>query len=112
MTELLHTKLEKAKAEHAAKLKVAGAFTSIPKGAPSPTALQMGAIYFRGVSAEPERATRWVRMAHRVLGDQEDPHMGFQLQQCGFLDTLILAFESEQRTDPGPDCGNLYIAGQ
>ena len=38
--------------------------------------------------------------------------MGFQLQQCGFLDTLILAFESEQRTDPGPDCGNLYIAGQ
>jgi hypothetical protein len=51
-------------------------------------------------------------MAHRVLGDVDDPHMGFQLQQCGFLDTLLIAFESEPRTDPGTDPGAFYIAGQ
>jgi len=51
-------------------------------------------------------------MATRMLGDIDDPHMGFQLQQCGFLDTLLTAFESEPRTNPGTDPGSLYIAGQ
>jgi hypothetical protein len=51
-------------------------------------------------------------MAHKMLGDGSDPHMDFQLQQCGFLDTLLIAFESEARTNPGTDPGALYIAGQ
>lgn len=83
-----------------------------PPGAPSATAVAFGAIYFRGVAGEPTRPSRWVHMANRVLGDEDDPHMGFQLQQCGFLDSLLMAFESEQRTNPGNDPGPLYIFGQ
>ena len=84
----------------------------VPKGPPSAVAELFGTIFFRGAQAEPGRFKRWVEMAHRLLGDEDDPHMAFQLQQSGVLDTALLAFESETRTDPGPDPGNLYIAGQ
>ncbi len=81
-------------------------------GPPSRVASMFGLLYFQGVAAEPGRPARWGEMAHKVLGDVDDPHIGFQLQQCGFLDALLLAFESEQRTNPGTDPGDLYIAGQ
>lgn len=83
-----------------------------PPGPPSRTATMFGALYFQGVAGEPARPARWVEMANKVLGDVDDPHIGFQLQQCGFLDTLLISFESEPRTDPGTDPGALYIVGQ
>ena len=83
-----------------------------PPGPPSRVATMFGLLYFQGVAAEPSRPARWGEMANKVLGDVDDPHIGFQLQQCGFLDALLLAFESEQRTNPGTDPGDLYIAGQ
>lgn len=104
-------KVDKANAILDAKRAAAGP-EALPKGAPSVTAERFGTIYFSGALAEPGRAKRWLEMAHRLLGDEEDPHMAFQLQECGFLDTLLVAFESEKRTDPGNDPGDLYIAGQ
>lgn len=83
-----------------------------PPGLPSRVATVFGALYFQGVSGEPARPARWGEMANKVLGDVVDPHIGFQLQQCGFLDALLIAFESEPRTNPGTDPGDLYIAGQ
>jgi hypothetical protein len=83
-----------------------------PPGLPSRTAMMFGALYFQGVAGEPARPGRWVEIANKMLGDVDDPHIGFQLQQCGFLDALLIAFESEPRTNPGTDPGALYIAGQ
>lgn len=83
-----------------------------PPGPPSRVAMMFGALYLQGVAGAPARPARWSEMASKVLGDVDDPHIGFQLQQCGFLDALLTAFESEQRTDPGPDAGDIYVAGQ
>jgi hypothetical protein len=82
-----------------------------PDGPPSQTAQLFGAIYFRGVAADLSRSQRWAAIAHQIMGDADDPHIGFQLQQCAQLDSLLVAFESENRTNPGPNPGNLYIAG-
>jgi len=76
------------------------------------TARIFGTAYFKGVSADPTRFKKWVDMSNKLFGDAEDPHMGFQLQQCGFLDALLMSFESDPREDYGPDVDNVYIAGQ
>jgi hypothetical protein len=106
----LEDELDKANAERAALRE--SVVQATPDGPPSATAEAFGAIYFRGVDGDPTRPKRWVEMAHRIMGDAEDPHMGFQLQQCAFLDALLVAFESEKRTNPGSDPGPRYIAGQ
>lgn len=108
----LKEQIDKAKASLSALQEAQATAAGPPAGPPSPTAEAFGAIYFRGVTGDPTRPKRWVEMAHKIMGDAEDPHMGFQLQQCAFLDALLVAFESEKRTNPGPNPGPLYIAGQ
>jgi hypothetical protein len=112
MNETLRKKLEEAKAARSAMLKDAPNSAAIPKGPPSPTALHLGGILLHGFRTDPHRLAKWVQMAHHVMGDQDDPHMAFQLQQCGFLDGLLSAFECETRTDPGPDAPPAYVVGQ
>ncbi len=108
----LEEQVDKANAAQAALQEAQATAAGPPAGPPSPTAEVVGAIYFRGVAGDPTRPKRWVEMANKVMGDAENPHMGFQLQQLAFLDALLVAFESEKRTDAGPNPGPLYIAGQ
>lgn len=110
--EGLREAIARAQASHEAKQAAAKPASPLPKGPASRTAEEFGTIYFRGVGADPDRFKRWVQLSNDVFGDHDDPHMSFQLQECGFLDALLLAFESEVRTDPGPSYTNTYIAGQ
>ena len=85
---------------------------AFPSGPPSPTALQFSGLALRGLQSQPDRITRWVNTSYKTFANADDPHTGFQLQQCAFLELPILAFEGEKRTDPGPDCGDAYVIGQ
>jgi hypothetical protein len=108
----LQEAIARAQPAHEAKQATAKPTSPIAKGPPSATAEAFGIIYIRGAGAEPDRLQRWVEASHRVFGYGDDPHLSFQLQECGFLDTMLLAFESESRTDPGPEPGVRYIIGQ
>jgi len=95
----LQEKVDKAKAILEAKRAAANPIAT-PKGPPSATAELFGLIYFSGALAEPGRAKRWAEMAHRLVGDEEDPHMLFSFRSADSLTRCL--WPSSPRSEPIP----------